>query len=62
MGTVSRTATLVKGIEKTLAPTGSALLDGAAVPHWYSTYVSLARLLVTTCGTDTFRADNDGSA
>ena len=33
IGTVSRTATLVSGIEKTLAPAGRELLDGAGVPH-----------------------------
>ena len=32
-GTVSSTAMLVSGIENSLAPRGSKLLDGAAVPH-----------------------------
>ncbi len=34
IGTVSRTATLARGIEKTLAPAGSMSLEGAGVPHW----------------------------
>ena len=36
-------------MEKNFAPTGTWLGSGAEVPHWYRTYVSLARALVTTC-------------
>ena len=49
IGTVSSTATLVRGIENTLAPAGSALLEGGCVPHWYSTYVSFTSKLRTIC-------------
>ena len=48
-GTVSRTATLSRGMEKSLDPEGNWLRAGADRPHWYNTYVSFTSVFLTTC-------------
>ena len=48
IGTVSRTATLVRGIENIFAPCGKELPEGSVVPHWYNTYVSFTTRFLTT--------------
>ena len=45
---VSGTDMLLRGILNSLAPAGRTDAEGAGVPHWYSTYVSLNCLLSTT--------------